>query len=64
MRQKDFTFITAKKTGPLSPISLVINNYTLASNIDGISYIRELGFKNLHPRLTKKVFNQCGEIKI
>tara|TARA_B100000900_G_C20138185_1_gene536833 strand:- start:385 stop:555 length:171 start_codon:yes stop_codon:yes gene_type:complete len=38
MRQKDFTFITAKKTGPLSPISLLINNYTLASTIgNGVS---------------------------
>lgn len=44
--------------------SWIIGSYYEISNIDGISYIRELGFKNLHPGLTKRVFSQCGEMKI
>ena len=40
--------------------SWLVGSYYEISNEKGVSYIRELGFKNLHPGLTKRVHNQCA----
>ena len=37
-KEKNFTLFTAKRTGPMRPLTVTINNYTLASDMgDGVS---------------------------
>ena len=61
--QNNVSIYTPSMPPPLVIPALIVQSSDLLT-IDGISYIRELGFKNLHPGLTKRVFSQCGEMKI